>query len=63
MIQNNERKIVRSRPGAGTCETIYTDDHGESWIHDPLNPPTSDDSTTGKRVGYIHGGSIWPTTI
>jgi len=55
------REIVHTQPGPGTCETIYTDNHGDRWRSDPY--PISFDTTTGQKVGHIIGTRIYVKTI
>jgi len=58
---DNTRRIVRTYPGAGTCETIYEDEYGDRWRSEPH--PIDLKTTTGQRVGYIVGTTIDVKTV
>jgi hypothetical protein len=49
------RKIVQTRPGPGTGDTIYVDEYGGTWVTQPY---PSADMTDVPLIGRVVGNKI-----
>lgn len=49
-------RIVKQEPGRGTCDTIYTDEHGRRWLSGPGVRIPSGSGTTAEAYGEIRPG-------
>lgn len=53
------RKVVMTRAGSGTGDTVYVDDRGDTWLQTPVEP-RHPDQTCPPMVGTLVGGTIIP---
>jgi hypothetical protein len=61
MVPNDttSARIVKSWAGSGTAETIYQDQYGRTWKHDPsILSPRRGTGTAPDMIGTIVGDLI-----
>ena len=51
-------RIVRTRPGQMTGETVYVTEDGHQWTSDSFTSWAPSMTTNGPSLGYINGDSI-----
>ena len=53
-------RIIRTRPGAQTGETVYVTEDGRTWTTHFLPTNTQATGVTGVTTGYVNGDRMCP---
>lgn len=56
MGNDEDRKILYTKPGAGTADTVYYCDDGTVWVTAHTSPPSG--GTSGTVRGYVDGNRM-----